>query len=122
MNNIEIIYREILHLYFTEKTREFTQKALARRLDCSVSTVFHALEIPRRTGAIKVTGRNFALIDAERLLVFWATRRRLNRETLFQTHAEGSAAVREGLMPPDVIFGAYSAYRLRYGTAPADYE
>ena len=122
MKILEIIYRDILHSFFTEWKTVFQQKDLARKFDCSVSTVFHALKAPRRIGAVKVTGRNFSLADAEKLLTYWATRRRLSSEILYETCSQDSAAKREGQMPPDVIFGCYSAYRLLYGNTPADYD
>ncbi len=122
MKKIEAVYRDILHTFFTERKLLFRQKDLAEKLSCSVSTVFHALEAPRRIGAIRVTGRNFSLTDAEKLLTYWATRRNLSRDVLYETHAPGSAAQREGLMPPEIIFGACSAYRMLFGETPADYE
>lgn len=122
MNNIDIILRHILHAFFEGPERQFTQKTLAQGLSCAVSTVFHALEGPRRIGAILVTGRNFQITDVEKLLMYWATRRRLDRDLLYQTHADGTAAEREGLMPPDIIFGAYSACRRILRTTPADYD
>ncbi len=122
MKKLELIYRHILHLHFTEKKHNFTQKELAETLKCSVSTVFHALQKPRRMGAVRVTGRDFVLADAEKLLTYWATLRRSDRDVLYKTHAEGTALRREALMPPGVIFGAYSAYRFCYGETPADYD
>ena len=122
MKKLEIIYREILHAFFSEKRQEFTQQELAEVLGLSVSTVFNALEAPRQNGAIKVTGRNFRLTDAEKLLTYWATRRRQGRDILYETRAEGTAREREGLMPADVIFGAFSAYRMTYQETPADYD
>ena len=122
MKILEVLYRDILHSFFTEGTSVFQQKELARKFHCSVSTVFHALKAPRRIGAVKVTGRNFSLADAEKLLTYWATRRRLSSEILYETRSPDSAAKREGQMPPDVIFGCYSAYRLLYGNTPADYD
>ena len=84
MKKLEIIYRDILQSFFTDRSIVFQQKDLAHKFHFSLSTVFHALQDPRRTGAIKVTGRNFVLTDAEKLLVFWATHRRLDRETLYR--------------------------------------
>lgn len=122
MRKIDVIYRFILHAFFTEKRREFTQKDLAQRLRCSVSTVFHALAVPRAIGAIRVSGRDFTVTNAEKFLTYWATRRRLDREIFYRTYSPGRAIEREGMMPPKVIFAAYSAYRLLYHNTPADYD
>lgn len=122
MKKVDIIYRHILHTFFAEQKRAFTQKGLAHHVRCSVSTVFHALEVPRSIGAIRVSGRNFTVTNAEKFLTYWATRRRLDREILYQTHSPGTAVEREGLMVSEVIFAAYSAYRFLYHNTPTDYD
>ena len=50
------------------KKLEFTQKELAERFGISTSTVFNALKIPRESGAIDVTGKNFSVRDTEKFL------------------------------------------------------
>lgn len=122
MKNIDVIYRHVLHTFFFERKGRFTQKGLAERFHCSVSTVFHALEVPRQIGAIRVSGRDFTVTNAEKFLTYWATRRRLDREIVYKTHSSEPAIERESLMPPEAIFAAYSAYRLLYKNTPADYD
>jgi DNA-binding transcriptional MocR family regulator len=126
MKKKEIIWRTILEASLEKKRRgeelAFTQKELAQELHCSLSTLFHALKIPRKSGAIRVTGRAFYLRDFEKLLYLWATERNLEKETLYQTRIDQSPLQIESQMPPTIIFGAYSAYRLRFRKAPADYD
>jgi len=122
MSKKEILWREILFQAIGNKKFEFTQKDLARRYGFSLSTVFNALKIPRQTGSIKVTGRNFSVIDAEKFLYIWATNRNIKKDIIYQTRVDLSALQIEGIMPAEVIFAAYSTYRKKYREAPADYD
>ncbi len=122
MTKKEIIWREILHQAASNRGAVFTQKNLAQQFDVSLSTVFNALRLPRQAGAIEVSGRSFRVLDFEKFLYLWATQRNLDRETIYTTHADLPTREIEGAMPPPAIFGGYSAYRLQYGDAPADYD
>lgn len=118
----ELIWREILFKCFTEGVLTFTQKELAKKLKVSLSTVNNALALPRRAGAIVVTGRNFQIKDKEKFLLLWASHRRLGKEIVYQTRVNTSVRDIEGLMPPGAIFGAYSAFVRKYHDSPADYD
>lgn len=118
----DLILREILQTAIKNRQFEFTQKELAEKLKVSLSTVFNALKIPRAQGAIKVTGRNFSIIDLEKMLYIWATQRNMEKEIIYKTNVLSSAKEIEGAMPNDVIFTAYSAYSQKYSDAPADYD
>lgn len=122
MTKKEILWREILHQTIENKKTKFTQKELAAQFGFSLSTVFNALKIPRRTGAIKVSGRDFVVIDAEKFLNIWATFRQIKKEIIYQTHCDLSVREIEGLMPASVIFAGFSAYLKKYKEAPADYD
>ncbi len=121
MTKKEIIWRDILYQAIEQKKFEFTQKELSEKFNFSLSTVFNALKIPRQSGAIKVTGRNFSVIDAEKFLYIWATQRNLQKEIIYETNVLENAQKIEGRMPDGIIFGAYSAYAAKYKDAPADY-
>lgn len=118
----ETIWREILFQSIVEKKHQFTQKALSEKFGYSLSTIFNALKIPRASNAIEVTGKFFLVRDQEKFLNIWATFRNLSKDIVYQTRVDASAIEIEGLMPPDVIFTAYSAYRLKFNDAPADYD
>jgi hypothetical protein len=121
MNKKEQIWREILQKAIVDRRFEFTQMALAEKLNVSLSTVFNALKVPRAQGAVKVTGRDFSLVDIEKLLYIFATQRNLEKEIIYQTNVLAGAKEIEGLMPAGAVFTAYSAYGQKYGDAPADY-
>lgn len=122
MSKKEIIWREILFQATENKKLEFTQKELAEKFGISTSTVFNALKIPRQSGAIKVGGRKFTVVDLEKFLYIWATRRNLDKETIYRTSAGKNPQEIEGMMPDGAIFSGCGAYAQRYGEAPADYD
>lgn len=122
MNKKEIIWREILHEAVSNKSVEFTQKELAAKFGFSLSTVFNALKIPRQTEAIKVSGRDFSVIDSEKFLNIWATFRNLKKDIAYSTHSDLTIREIEGLMPEGALYGAFSAYVKKYKETPADYD
>jgi len=123
MKKIEIIWRELLYQSLEgQGGRRFEQKALAEKFGFSTSTVFQALKIPRQMGAVRVTGRFFVLEDPEKLLYHWASERNLEKDIVEAVRAEGLPLEIEGDLPPNVVFGAYSAARMTLGISPADYD
>lgn len=122
MNKKEAIWRELLVQSNGHHKQKFTQKELAVRFSVSLSTVWHALKVPRASGAVAVTGRFFTVKDFEKLLMLWASERALEKEIIFATHSDLPVQKREGNMPPEVIFAAYSAFRMAHHDAPADYD
>ncbi|OGG14480.1 hypothetical protein A2773_06005 [Candidatus Gottesmanbacteria bacterium RIFCSPHIGHO2_01_FULL_39_10] len=122
MTKKEIIWREIMYQSLERRVFKFTQKDLAKKFGFSVSTVFNALKVPRQTGAIKVTGRFFEVVDQEKLLTIWATFRHLAKEIIYQTRVSLPPASIVGQLPNDVILGGYVAYQRRFGPAPADFD
>lgn len=121
MQKKELIWREILDKCFEEGVLVFTQKENAQRLKVSLSTVNNALKLPRASGAIEVTGKNFRIKDKEKFLLLWASHRKLGKDIVYQTNVGASASEIEGRMPPGISYGAYSAFVKKYKTAPADY-
>lgn len=121
MSKKEIIWRYILEKTLKDKVNKFTQKDSADFFGFSTSTIFNALKGPRQIGAIEVTGRYFRLRDSEKLLLFWATHRNLEKEIIYTTHVDEPIVKIEGSMPPNITFGAFSAYRIKYNDTPADY-
>ena len=118
----EIIWREILYQKIEKKRGKFQQKELAEKFKFSLSTVHNALKIPRQAGVIRVTGRFFLLENFEKMLYIWATFRNFRKDIIYQTFSDKPVKEIEALMPEDVIFGGYSAYRQRFHSAPADYD
>ncbi len=122
MTKKEVIWREILFQAIENKKTNFTQKELAQKYEFSLSTVFNALKVPRASGAIEASGRGFKVQDVEKFLYLWATFRNLKKDIIYQTNVSKSVQEIEGEMPPDVIFGLFSAFIKKYKEAPADYD
>lgn len=122
MKKKEIIWREILYQVLEQKNFKFTQKDLAQKLKVSLSTVFNALKVPREIGAVNVRGRFFQVRDPEKFLYLWGTMRNLKKDIIYETHFDGSVNKIEGLMPPGIIYGAYTAYKMKFKDVPADYD
>lgn len=122
MLKIEIIWRELLFQAIEKKKRQFTQKSLAEKFGFSTSTVFQALKNPRKMGAVRVGGRFFILEDPEKLLYHWASFRNLRKDIIFTGRVDLPVLEIEGRVPPNVVFGGYSAARYKLVESPADYD
>lgn len=122
MKKIETIWHEILHQSLYRKQFRFTQQDLARKFSYSLSTVNHALSIPDRIGAIRKESKFFILSDYHKLLYYWASKRNLSSDIIYSTHYEDIVSEIEGLAPPEVTFGLYTAARKILGEPPADYD
>lgn len=122
MKKIEIIWRQLLYQAIEKGNRHFVQKDLAEEFGFSVSTVFQALKIPRKMGAVRVTGRYFTLEDAEKLLYQWANQRNFKKDIIFSARVELPVLEIEGNLPPGVVFAAYTAARHILSEPPADYD
>ncbi|OGL87902.1 hypothetical protein A3I42_00205 [Candidatus Uhrbacteria bacterium RIFCSPLOWO2_02_FULL_49_11] len=119
----EQIWRYILEKALSpERVFEFAQKEIAAQLGCSTSTVFNALKTPRDSGAVRVGGRGFTVINLDKFLTIWATRRRLMKDIVYQTHVDAPVRAIEQEMPPQVVFTGYSGYKFRFKDTPADYD
>ena len=121
MTKKEILWREILFQTTENKKFEFTQKELAKKYGFSLSTVFNALKIPRSASAVEGK-RGFRVRDIEKFLYLWATFRKIKKDIIYQTSVKKGVIAIEGEMPPNVIFGVFSAFVKKYKTAPADYD
>jgi DNA-binding transcriptional ArsR family regulator len=117
----EIVYRDILERFFERRQTRFTQLELSKKFSISLSTVSNALAPLRSLGAVEVRPRYFELVDAKKMLLYWATTRRLDRDVVYSTRYEAPPGEMEKLMPSGVSFTAFSAYRFLFKEAPADY-
>lgn len=122
MRKIEYIWRELLYRLIEKKNPAFTLTDLARQFRLSTSVVSHALFPLRQLGIVEVGKVKSKVIDGEKLLFFWATRRSLRGEIVYQTFSPLPVFEREALMPAKVIPTAYTAYRFYFKNIPSDYE
>ena len=122
MKKIEFVYREILFQAIEKKQRRLTQSFLSKELKMSLSMVNHALAPLRKMNAIDVKQRGFEVIDAKKILYYWASIRDLEKDIIYKTRADMPVYKIENSMPDNIIYGAYSAYKLKFKDVPSDYS
>jgi len=122
MLKIEFIWRELLDRVIEKGNPNFTIIELAKKFSLSTSVVSHALIPLKNLNIVKVNKVSSKVIDWERLLFYWATRRNINKEIVYSTYSDLSVFDRDGFMPADVIPTAYTAYRIKFGKIPSDYD
>ena len=105
-----------------ERSSDFTITELAKKYALSTSVVNHALIPLRNLNIVKINKTSSKIVDWERLLFFWATRRNLKKEIIYSTFSPLPVYDLEGLMPPDVIPTAFTAFRYLLNKTPADYN
>ena len=103
------------------KEFSFTQSELSKKLDISLSIINSAIKRLNKLGAVKIHQRSFNIIDIKKILYLWASIRNLEKDTIFKTRLEIPVREIERLMP-DIVFTAYTSYKLKFNDAPADYS
>jgi len=114
----EIIYREILE----SKDKKLTQFALAKKLGFSLSTVNNALKPIASMGAVKIFRTGLKITDREKIILYWASVRNIEKDTIYKTRSSLLPSQIEKSMPAGVIYTAYSAFKFRFKHVPADYS
>jgi len=122
MLKIEYIWRDLLNRVIERKNPDFTITELGEKYSLSTSVVSHALIPLRRLNIVHISKTSSRVVDWERLLLFWATRRNLRKEIVYSTFSNLPVYDREGLMPAEVIPTAYTAFRVKFKRIPADYD
>ena len=116
----EWIYRELLYQAYEQKNRQVTQSELSKKFAISLSTVSNAIEPLRRMNAVEVKLRSLVILDPKKILYHWASVRNLNADIIYKTRAEMPVREIENLMPNNIVFAAYSAFKFK--DTPADYS
>lgn len=124
MLKIEFVWRELLFRSIENKNPNFTLTELSERFNLSTSVTSHALRPLRQMRIVEVAKTRSKVVDAERLLFYWATRRNLIKDIIYETYSKLSIKEREASMPSRVYPTAYSAVRLYFPDKPlpADYD
>jgi len=122
MFKIEYVWRELLDRVIEKKNPDFTITELAKKYSLSTSVVNHALIPLRDLNIVKINKTSSKVVDWERLLFFWATRRNIKKDIIYSTFSPLSVYDREGLMPFSVIPTGYTAFRYLLNKTPADYD
>ncbi len=122
MKKIELVYGNILEEVIEKKNKKLTQADIARALQISLSTVNLAIGHLKKMNAVKVRERYFEVVNAKKILLYWASVRNLEKDIIYRTRVNKSIVEIEKDMPSNIIFGAYSAYKFIFKDMPADYS
>ncbi len=122
MRKIETIWHEILFQALEKKKFKFTQQELAEKFGYSLSTVNYALDVPAEMGMVRKESKFSVLTDFNKLLYYWASERRLAKDIIYKTYADQDIISLEKIIPPEAIFGGYTAAKEYLGEPPADYS
>ena len=121
MKRTECVFREILYQVMEMKRNRLTQSGLSKELGISLSVVNLAVRKLESIGAVMVEQRSLKVIDTKKALYYWASIRNLEKDVVFK--ARMNLPVREmERNAPNVVFTAYSAYKLLFHDVPADYS
>ncbi len=121
MKKIEWVYREILYEVMEEGKRFLKQSSLSKICGVSIGNVNKALKPLENMNCVEKKPQGFVVIQPEKILVYWASLRNLQRDIVFETHVNKSVNEIEKELPP-VLFTAYSAYKFRFKHVPSDYS
>lgn len=105
-----------------QKNQYFSITELSEKFKLSTSVVSHALVPLRGLGIIQVGKVKSKVIDTERLLFFWATRRNITKDIIYKTYSSLPVMEREASLPSGVYPTAYSYCRLFLKDVAADYS
>jgi hypothetical protein len=116
----ERVYRELVWL--AEREHLVTQRKLASVCKVSLNLVNSVVRELRRIGAVAVRPMGLNILDPAKILYAWASQRNLERDILLKHAVNLPVHEIEKNMPGDVVFTAFSGWRLRAGQAPFDYN
>ncbi|MGC8618713.1 MAG: hypothetical protein ACP5UZ_08290 [Thermoplasmata archaeon] len=121
MNRENSVLRTIACDSISGNTR-FTQLGLADRLNLSLSLINRVIKKLENISAIRINRRSFEVISLNRLLMFWATHRNLNKDIVYSARVDLPVTDIERSLPDEIAFTGYSAYKLLYDETPSDYS
>ncbi|MBI2579972.1 MAG: hypothetical protein HYW27_03655 [Candidatus Aenigmarchaeota archaeon] len=122
MKKIELVYSYMLEQALERKRFGMTQAEIAKALQISLSTVNMAVGHLKKMNAVRLRLRSMDVVDAKKILYYWASIRDVERDIVYSTRVDAPAGEIEKSMPPDILYAAYSAYKLKFKDAPADYS
>lgn len=122
MRKIDRVLREVLHRFYEGGERFFNQKGLAATCELSLGTVNPLIARLEGLGAIERKPLGFRFIDPKRALLYWAVTRELGKDVTYTTFVPGTVDELEAGSPSSAILTAYSGFRAKLGSTPADYD
>lgn len=121
MRKKERVYREILYQALEKEERKLTQKNLSNRCEVAIGTVNYALSPLEDMNAIEKRQRSFLAIDPKKILLYWASHRKIKRDIVYSTYFDGTVREIEQQLP-NCLLTSYSGHKFRFGEPPAGYS
>jgi len=121
MKKEERILREIL-IGVKKRKEKFFQKEISKVCNVSIGLVNKLVKKLESQSSVQRKGRGSSVIDASKILLYWATRRQIQKEINERYYIKNSVEQIEKTLPACVIFTAFSGWRLLTKRAPADYR
>ncbi len=118
MKQKEFVYRELAEF----SKERLTQLGLSKTLGISLNTTNLAIKPLVSLGAVQVLQRGLNVIDKEKIVLFWANLRNLQKDIVYSTRVSAQPSEIEKNLSAGIIYTAYSAYKFRFGEVPADYS
>jgi len=121
---LERVYREILYELLDSKKKGvlFKQIDLSKKCELSISTVNYALLPLKNINIIEKKPFGFKVIAPKKLLLYWASIRKLSKEIVYQTFVNEKINKIEGLIPQRSVPTAYSAFKMEFKKIPSEYS
>lgn len=120
---LERVYREILYRTFDLKKNDvFKQNQLSKECNLSISTVNYALKPLEKMNAIQKMRLGFKAVNPKKILLYWASTRRLSKDVIYETFADEKIEKIESSMPSKSVFTAYSAFKFHFKQIPSEYS
>lgn len=120
MKKIEIIYREIL-IGILNKKISFTQLEISKKCEIALGHVNKVIKKLEQVGALQIMQRNFKIIDPSRILMQWATIRKIKNEVKSYSINLDLDDL-EKAIPGIALFTAFSAWKFFKKRVPIDYR
>lgn len=122
MKKTELVYNYVLEQRLEKRRKNMTQAEIAKALGISLSTVNAAIGHLKKMNAVRVKLRSFDVVDAKKILYYWASIRDVEKDIIYATRVDAPVSEIEKSMPPYIVYAAYSAYKFRFKDVPADYS
>ena len=120
MKKSEIFLIKLLEKCF-KGAREFKQKDLSRELNISIGLINSTVKKLSEIGAVEIKRFSFNIIDLKKILLYSCVKRNISKDIIDSFYVDLPVKKIESLMPAEAVFTAYTAYRLYFNEAPANY-
>ena len=121
MKLYEVVYREIADM-FLKGNNTFTQKELSEKLEISIGNINKSIKKLESINAVKIEARSFSIIALDKVMLYWATHRTLDKDIVYRGFSDLNINEIEASMPNGIAFTAYTAYKKSFRSIPAEYS